>query len=122
MRPAVDFKDQRVLRVGIEARGINEPALYFETVGRRFPRKFLNSTQRPGCEQVVIEAGQARGLATTATGGDIRGPVVREFHVLGDTVNTAARLGALCKKVDRDFLVSWSLLRELLAERGARLS
>lgn len=27
-------------------------------------------------------------------GGDIRGPVVREFHVLGDAVNTAARLNA----------------------------
>jgi class 3 adenylate cyclase/predicted ATPase len=26
--------------------------------------------------------------------GDIRGPVVREFHVLGDVVNTAARLNA----------------------------
>jgi len=27
-------------------------------------------------------------------GGDIRGPVVREFHVLGDAVNVAARLNA----------------------------
>jgi class 3 adenylate cyclase/tetratricopeptide (TPR) repeat protein len=27
-------------------------------------------------------------------GGDIRGPVVREFHVLGDSVNVAARLNA----------------------------
>ena len=26
--------------------------------------------------------------------GDVRGPVVREFHVLGDVVNTAARLNA----------------------------
>ena len=27
-------------------------------------------------------------------GGDIRGPVVREFHVLGDAVNVAARMNA----------------------------
>lgn len=34
------------------------------------------------------------GNAGDVISGDIRGPVVREFHVLGDVVNTAARLGA----------------------------
>jgi len=36
-------------------------------------------------------------------GGDIRGPVVREFHVLGDAVNVAARLNA--KAPDREIWV-----------------
>ena len=31
--------------------------------------------------------------------GDIRGPVVREFHVLGDVVNVAARLNARAPRV-----------------------
>ncbi len=51
--------------------------------------------------------------------GDIRGPVVREFHVLGDVVNTAARLNA--KAPPGEIYVgqaSWEATRGSLAYRA----
>lgn len=38
--------------------------------------------------------------------GDVRGRVAREFNILGDAVNVAARLQQLCKEEDRALLVS----------------
>jgi class 3 adenylate cyclase len=51
--------------------------------------------------------------------GDIRGPVVREFHVLGDVVNTAARLNA--KAPDGEIYVgeeTWRATEARLAYRA----
>jgi class 3 adenylate cyclase/tetratricopeptide (TPR) repeat protein len=51
--------------------------------------------------------------------GDIRGPVVREFHVLGDVVNTAARLNA--KTSPGEIYVgetTWQETRERLSYRA----
>ena len=44
---------------------------------------------------LAVRLGFRAGINSGAmVAGDIRGPVVREFHVLGDTVNVAARLKA----------------------------
>ena len=62
--------------------------------------------------------------------GDIRGPVVREFHVLGDAVNTAARINAKApdgeiwcgqrvhEEAQRDF--EWETLESLILKGKSR--
>ena len=56
-----------------------------------------------------FRVGMHGGVVVASEIGDEK----REIVYFGDTVNTAARLGALCKKVEREFLISASLLRVL---------